>query len=242
MNPSTPLPPAPPAPPPTDRALSPPGMPRVGMARVGPHALLGILLGVSVGGCGGEAPTPEGVDPQAAFLQNLASPCGQAFPGRLVLEPEGDPMLTGSEVLVAHFRDCEPGEVRIPFHIEIEASGAWDRSRTWYVMVVAEGLELRHDHREPDGSESGRTWYGGFSVGEGTANRQDFHSPERTERAGVPVGWRMEMEPGSHYRYGTTYDGDFDWMIEFDLSTPMEGPIPDAWGHERPPSRIPGPP
>ncbi len=237
-------PPLPPTAPDSGSSRGAPGL-RPGFASSLPA---GFFAAVALAGCGADGPAPasdrapDGVDPQAAFLGNLAAPCGQAFPGRLILEPEGDPMLTGSEVLLAHFRDCEPGEVRIPFHVEIEATGDWDRSRTWYVMAVEGGLELRHDHREPDGSESGRTWYGGFSSDEGTAHRHDFHSPERTERAGVPVGWRLEIEPGSHYRYGTTYDGAFDWMIEFDLSEPLGDPIPDAWGHETPPSRVPGPP
>jgi len=181
-------------------------------------------------------------DAQSAFLANLSAHCGEAFPGRLIFEPEGDDMLTGTELLLVHFRDCEEDEVRIPFHVEVEADDSWDRSRTWVVTRVPEGLELRHDHREPDGSESTRTWYGGFSVGEGTANRQDFASPERTEAAGVPVGWRIEIEPGVHYRYGTTLDGEFDWMIEFDLSEPLDGAIPPVWGADTPPSRIPGPP
>lgn len=185
-----------------------------------------------------------GLDPAVpnAFLENLSVHCGEAFPGRLILTPEGDDMLTGTEELVVHFRDCEDGEVRIPFHVEVEADGSWDRSRTWVVTRVSEGLELRHDHREPDGSESTRTWYGGFSVGQGTPTRQDFFSPERTEAAGVAVGWRIEIEPGVHYRYGTTYDGEFDWTIEFDLSNALDEPVPPVWGADRPPSRIPGPP
>jgi hypothetical protein len=191
---------------------------------------------------GGQAAAAADVPPQAAFLQNLAAHCGLAFPGRLALTPEGDSMLTGTEELLVHFRDCEPGEVRIPFHVEVEATGLWNRSRTWYVMMVDEGLELRHDHREPDGSESIRTWYGGFTLSEGTATRQDFSSPERTEAAGVAVGWRIEIEPGAFYRYGTTYAGDYDWMVEFDLSSHVEGEIPGAWGAQNPPSRIPGPP
>jgi hypothetical protein len=184
------------------------------------------------------APAPV----HAAFLANLAAQCGHAFAGRLVLTPEGDDMLTGTEQLLVHFRDCRPGELQIPFHVENEATGEWNRSRTWYVMAAADGLELRHDHREPDGSESRRTWYGGFSHGAGTANRQDFASPERTAAAGVPVGWRIEIQPGAYYRYGTTYEGQFDWMIEFDLSRPLAGPAPAAWGWEAPPSRVPGPP
>lgn len=148
-------------------------------------------------------------------------------------------MLTGSEDLLVHFRECDAGEVRIPFHVEVEATGEWNRSRTWYVMTAADGLELRHDHRERDGSESTSTWYGGFTLAEGTATRQDFSSPERTAAAGVPVGWRIEIGPDAFFRYGTTYAGDYDWMIEFDLSSPVDGVIPEAWGARDAPSRFP---
>jgi hypothetical protein len=188
------------------------------------------------------APADTGADEQRAFLDNLAAQCGQAFAGRLALTPEGDDMLTGTEELLVHFRDCEAGEVRIPFHVEVEATGEWNRSRTWYVMALEDGLELRHDHREPDGSESRRTWYGGRTTTRGTATRQDFVSPERTTAAGTSVGWRIEIEPGRYYRYGTTRAGDYDWMIEFDLSRPVAGDVPSAWGAAQPPSRIPGPP
>ena len=211
-----------------------------GMQRCIPVLVLLPLLWVA--GCRDVEPSSDTPEAHRAFLDRLAAPCGEAFRGGLVLEPEGDPMLTGTEELLVHFRDCEADEVRIPFHVEVEATGEWDRSRTWYVMRVDGGLELRHDHRRPDGSEDTRTWYGGFSVGEGSADRQDFASPERTEAAGVPVGWRIEIEPGSHYRYGTTFDGEYDWMIEFDLSESMSGEIPPAWGSDHPPSRIPGPP
>jgi hypothetical protein len=196
-----------------------------------------ILVGL-LAGCG-----EAGEDPQARFLDQLSHHCGEAFVGGLSVAPEGDGMLTGTEDLLVHFRDCEEDEVRIPFHVEIEDAGEWDSSRTWYVMRVPEGLELRHDHRESDGSEDTRTWYGGFSVGAGTPHQQDFSSPERTEAAGgVPVGWRIEIVPDEVYRYGTTYDGEYSWMVEFDLSERFEDEIPDAWGHDEPPSRIPGPP
>lgn len=179
--------------------------------------------------------------PRDVFWENLQRQCGEAFSGRLTLEPPGDGMLTGTEELVVHFRACEEEEVRVPFHIEKEVEGIWDRSRTWVFMRHREGLELRHDHRRPDGTEDRRTWYGGFTAGEGTAHRQDFASPERTARAGVPVGWRVEIVPGERYTYGTTHDGDYDWRIDFDLSRPIAEP-PPPWGHRIPPTRRPGPP
>jgi hypothetical protein len=178
---------------------------------------------------------------RAEFMANLGYHCGEAFPGRLTLEPPGDEMLTGHEQLVVHFRDCTRNEVRIPFHVEIESQRRWDRSRTWYVIHHPDRLELRHDHRRQDGSEATRTWYGGFSADEGTPHRQNFLSPERSRTAGVPVGWRIEIVPGQRYAYGTTYDGEYDWRVEFDLGQPMHPP-PLPWGHDREPSREPGPP
>jgi hypothetical protein len=184
----------------------------------------------------------EGAAIRAEFMANLGYHCGEAFPGRLTLEPPGDEMLTGHEQLVVHFRDCTRNEVRIPFHVEIEEQQRWDRSRTWYLIRHPDGLELRHDHRREDGSESTRTWYGGASDGDGTPHRQDFTSPERSQAAGVPVGWRIEIVPGRRYAYGTTYDGDYDWRVEFDLSRALDGQPPLPWGHDRAPAREPGPP
>jgi hypothetical protein len=200
------------------------------------------LLAVSLLACGTGEELPGPTDPHGAFMANLAHHCGDAFPGRLALEPPGDDMLTGTERLLVHFRDCSPDEARIPFHVEIEGEDRWDRSRTWYVIRHEDRLELRHDHRRPDGSESTRTWYGGYTMGEGTGRRQDFLSPERTEAAGVPVGWRIEIEPGRRYAYGTTYDGEYDWRVEFDLSRAVDAPVPLPWGHDREPTRSPGPP
>jgi hypothetical protein len=209
-----------------------------------------LLVAVLVAGCG-EADDRAAIDaagaqdshsPQGAFMANLAAHCGDHFPGRLTLEPEGDTMLTGTELLLVHFFECDVDEVRIPFHIETDAGDGWDRSRTWHVIRHDGRLELRHDHREPDGSESTRTWYGGFTETPGTATRQDFVSPERTAAAGAPVGWRIEIEPGVRYVYGTTRDGEYTWRIEFDLSRPHAEPVPPRWGHDRAPSRVPGPP
>jgi hypothetical protein len=210
-----------------------------------------LLVAVLLSGCGDAADravidTPDAAlaadTPHGAFMANLAVHCGGHFPGRLTLAPEGDTMLTGTELLLVHFLECGGDEVRIPFHIETGAGDGWDRSRTWHVIRHDDRLELRHDHREPDGAESTRTWYGGFTGSDGTATRQDFVSPERTAAAGSPVGWRIEIEPGVRYVYGTTQDGEYTWRIEFDLSRPHTEPVPSRWGHDRGPSRIPGPP
>jgi hypothetical protein len=202
-----------------------------------PGAILtGFLTLTACGGGGDGAGTPDGaqeLDPARAFLANLASHCGQAFPGGLTLEPPGDDMLRGDELLVVHFRECSANgdTVRIPFHIESEP-GEWNRSRTWIFTRTEDGrLELRHDHREPDGSPSEVTFYGGFTDEPGTPNQQAFTAVERTEASGFHRGWRVEIEPGVRYTYGTTRRHEWSWRIDFDLTTPIEPP-PAPWGHQ----------
>jgi len=171
-----------------------------------------------------------------AFMDNLREHCGRAFPGRLVQAPEEDGMLEGSELLVVHFRECGEEEVKLPFHIE-RTDGSWDRSRTWVFTMHDAELELRHDHRLEDGSEDEVTWYGAFSEGRGTANRREFLLPpdDRPTR-----GWRVVIEPGERYTYGTIRGGEWSWRVDFDLSEPIDPP-PPPWGHDTEPSRVPYP-
>lgn len=203
--------------------------------------LAALVAGSAACGASEDAPGHQ-TSSQLEFMDNLAHHCGDTFPGRLALEPPGDGMLTGTEDLLVHFRYCDTDEVSIPFHVQIEDEDRWDRSRTWYIIRHQDRLELRHDHRRADGDEHARTWYGGFSTADGTGFRQDFLSPERAQAAGVPVGWRIEIEPGRRYSYGTTYDGVYDWRVDFDLRAPLDGSPPLPWGHDREPTRQPGPP
>ncbi len=174
----------------------------------------------------------EAARAQEQFFQRLAKQCGNAYPGGLTMEPEGDEMLTGTELLIAHFRECDDHQVRIPFHIELEDELDWDRSRTWIFTRHDDRLELRHDHRKRDGSDDEVTMYGGFSVGAGTAMRQEFQSVARTEESGYFRGWRIEIVPGERYTYGTIRDTSWSWRVDFDLTEPLETLPPAPWGHE----------
>jgi hypothetical protein len=176
-----------------------------------------------------ELPDPEIID---GYWANLSHHCGQAFPGGLTLEPPGDPMLEGNELLVVHFRVCEEDELQVPFHIE-QMDGEWDRSRTWiFRRTDDERIELRHDHRTPDGSEDENTWYGAWTMGEGTPTRQEFIIQDREYPDGSTRGWRIIIEPGERYVYGTIRNGEWTWRVDFDLSEPLDEPPPPAWGYE----------
>lgn len=164
------------------------------------------------------------------YLDNLREHCGNAYAGSLTLEPPGDTMLDGEELLIVHFRECGDEELRIPFHIR-RMDGTWDRSRTWVFFRTGDGLEIRHDHRKPDGSHDDVTWYGGPSHGEPGPNQMEFISHERTAETGQYRGWRIIIEPHERYTYGTFRDGMWSWRVDFDLTSPVD-PAPAPWGFE----------
>jgi hypothetical protein len=175
------------------------------------------------------------VSPAAQFLSSLADVCGQAFAGRIAAnEPAqpGDPFV--GKPLVMHVRTCEPGLVRVPFHV-----GA-DRSRTWVLTLRGDRLGLEHDHRHEDGSADVLTMYGGDSPAAGTATRQEFpvnaFSKELFTREGRSVSntntWAMEVHPGRMFAYELSRPGRL-FRVEFDLSASVPPP-PAPWGHRAP--------
>jgi hypothetical protein len=200
-----------------------------------------VLAAVLCAGCMASA-SPDGtaapaggaaadLSPQDGFWSALRAHCRMAYGGRLVLEPPGDEMLTGTEQLIVHFRECGADTLRLPFHIEKEALGTWDRSRTWMFMRTSDGLELRHDHRREDGSPDEVTMYGGHTRDAGTPYRQEFILAERRAADGSLLGWRVEVEPGVRYTYGTIRGGEWTWRVDFDLRTPVPAP-PAPWGYD----------
>src|SRR5690606_10078617 len=105
---------------------------------------------------------------QSAFMTQLNALCGQRFEGRVVTTDAADADFA-SQRLLMHVRECSADEVRIPFWV------GEDHSRTWVISRNdAGGLTLKHDHRDPDGTEHTLHWYGGDTTSEGSAERQAF--------------------------------------------------------------------
>ncbi len=165
---------------------------------------------------------------QDAFWQNLQALCESAAPGELLQAP--DTQIDPDAALVVHFWECGEEEIRFPLHVDD------NRSRTWVFIRHDDALELRHDHRNPDGTEESNTWYGASTVAEGTAIRQDFVNV----RGEMTSGWRVEIHPGERYEYGTARNGEWRHHLVFDLTSPVEVP-PMHWGHETRPSQRPTP-
>ncbi|CAN5828477.1 hypothetical protein BH23GEM6_BH23GEM6_22100 [soil metagenome] len=169
-------------------------------------------------------------DSQDAFWQHLQALCGQAAEGQLLQAPEGDTQIDPAARLVVHFWECGENELRFPLHVDE------NRSRTWVFIRHEDSLELRHDHRHRDGTEEVNTWYGATTLAPGSPTRQEFV----TERAGVQGGWRVVIEPGQRFTYGTIRNGEWRHHLQFDLTRPVQPP-PLPWGHETRPSQRPTP-
>jgi hypothetical protein len=193
------------------------------------RAGLGLALAGMLAGC---AASDRGSDPQGRFIAGLAKLCGKAFAGRVVSTDAADREMA-AKPLVIHVARCEPGAIRIPFHV------GEDRSRTWVITRTATGLRLKHDHRHADGSPDALTMYGGDTATPGTAERQAFpvdaESIAMFRANGLPRSvtnvWAVELRPGLfayELRRPEGPDKRF-FRVEFDL-TKAVAPPPPAWG------------
>ncbi|TVP79640.1 MAG: hypothetical protein EA352_00640 [Gemmatimonadales bacterium] len=174
-----------------------------------------------------QPPTTAMAMEQEEWWTNMQALCGQAFAGEAVVVEGTDTDFSGE--LVAHFRECDQNEMKIPFHVRD------NRSRTWVVTRTGEGLRLKHDHRYEDGTEEELTQYGGDTRESGTPNIQDFHVDDETvemlPEAATNV-WTMEVVPGETFVYQLIREGtDRHVRVEFDLTSPVDTP-PAPWGHD----------
>lgn len=166
---------------------------------------------------------------QSVFFANLSALCGNAYEGRVATTDAADAAFA-NERLVMHVRECSTDEVRAPFHV------GENRSRTWVITRTNSGLRLKHDHRHEDGSEDALTQYGGDTISEGSATRQEFPADEFSKQlfrennipASVDNVWAMDVQPGQMFAYELRRPNRH-FRVEFDLTRPVPPP-PPPWG------------
>lgn len=164
----------------------------------------------------------EPANPQDAFLNRLNALCGQRFEGRVVSTDAADADFRDKR-LVMHVRDCAADEVGIPFAV------GEDRSRRWVITRTADGLRLKHDHRDPQGEIHGYHMYGGDTAEAGTASRQQFpvdqESIDQFIAGGAQVSttntWAVEVHPEQMFAYELSRPGGRFFRVEFDLTRPV---------------------
>lgn len=201
-----------------------------------------LMWGVMLSGCttaststSATSAAAPGAAPADRFLAALATHCGQAFAGRVLIDTPASatPSAFAGKSLVMHVRGCEDParELRIPFHV------GDDHSRTWVLTRTGTGLRLKHDHRHADGSADALTQYGGDTVTTGSASRQEFpvdaESIALFKRLGSTASlsntWAMDIQPGRSVVYELSRPGGRLFRVEFDLTQPVALP-PAPWG------------
>jgi hypothetical protein len=166
-------------------------------------------------------------DAQQEWWDRIQALCGQAFSARM---SQYDTELVAGWLdrdVIMHVRECGPDEIRIPLHV------GENRSRTWVLTRTGTGIRLKHDHRYPDGTEETMSQYGGHTVDEGTAYRQEFPAgnfsralfEEQGHLPGLDNVWAMEVHPGERFSYSLTRHNR-DFGADFDLTRPVDAPPP----------------
>ncbi len=145
-----------------------------------------------------------------AFFDQLTQLCGQSFPGHVAF-PEGN-----DATLKMTVKNCNEGEIRIPFQI------GENQSRTWIISISEKGLLLKHDHRNEDGTPDERTDYGGWAHDAGTAFQQFFLADAYTGKLipeGISNQWYMKIDiEKKEFTYYLERATGPRFMAVFDLS------------------------
>lgn len=189
------------------------------------HARWLTVLALCAAGARGDT-----LSPAQGLFKHLSKHCGEAYAGVIERNEPADPAdpFVGKS-LVMHVRDCKPRELRIPFH------AGDDHSRTWVLTQVGSGLRLKHDHRHADGRPDALTRYGGQTVANGSALRQEFPADAESqalfEAEGRPAAkanvWALELD-GASFVYELRRPGRL-FRVRFDLTQPVPSP-PPPWG------------
>ena len=160
------------------------------------------------------------------FWKQLEAHCGKSYEGLITAGAvEGDGF-TGKKLLM-HVRSCKQNEIRIPFFV------GEDKSRTWILTKNSDKiLSLKHDHRNPDGSEEKITQYGGVSSNVGMENLQMFPADAHTiailPAAATNVWWFTIDDKTMNYNL-RRIGSERVFTVAFDLTKTVATPTA-PWG------------
>lgn len=162
---------------------------------------------------------------QQQFWNQLEKICGKSFAGEVIAALANDTTFKNKS-LVMHVRSCTDKTIRIPFMV------GDDHSRTWVFSREGDLLQLKHDHRHPDGTEDSITQYGGMTTNTGLSTLQVFPADQFTTQllpAAANNVWWVEQVEGKYFTYNLRRVGTDRWFsVRFDLSKEMETP-PAPW-------------
>lgn len=150
------------------------------------------------------------------FIQNLAQHCGKAYKGSIVSSPI--PADFDNKELIMYVAACDKREVKIAFFV------GDDLSRTWVFTLKGDRVELKHDHRQPNGQPDEITMYGGTTTNTGTEHIQYFPADQETA-LDIPAAasnlWWVTIDEKA-YSYNLQRAGSkTSFNVVFDLTKPI---------------------
>ncbi len=166
---------------------------------------------------------------QRVFWERLQAHCGRAYEGKLSdVTPYYDDA-TEAGTLRMYIMDCQDDRIHIPYYEDD------NRSRNWILTTTDGTIRLKHDHRQPDGSEDEISQYGGDAPTPGLETRQIFPADDHTAKI-LPKRadnfWFFDFIEPDTLQYGVHWPKyGHSIRLEFDLSKPIETP-PRPWGYE----------
>lgn len=160
------------------------------------------------------------------FWQSLTSLDGKTFEGKLVKAPENNDF--EGKKMVMHVLYSDDEKILIPFNV------GENLSRTWIFERQQDKIQLKHDHRKPNGESDEITMYGGVSTNQGLPSMQIFPADQETfsllPGAFSNVWWVKIDDTKFSYNLSRIGAGTL-FTIEFDLTNEIEKPTP-SWGWE----------
>lgn len=150
------------------------------------------------------------------FTANLAQHCGKAYKGKIVSTPI--PADFENKELIMYVSSCTNREVKIAFFV------GDDLSRTWVFTLKGDRLELKHDHRQPNGQPDEITMYGGTTTNTGNDTIQYFPADQETAQH-IPAAasnlWWVTINE-EEYTYNLQRAGSTtSFNAVFDLNNPI---------------------
>ena len=159
------------------------------------------------------------------FWEKLEQHCGKAYAGKVVTAPV--PKDFQQQELLMHFKSCGEGQIQIPFVV------GENRSRTWIFTLNNNSIQLKHDHRDEDGSPDDITMYGGTSSNTGFVNMQYFPADQETTDL-IPYAagnvWWVSINDSTFTYNLRRVSSDNPIRVEFDLTEEVTAPeAPWGW-------------
>ncbi|MFA7447171.1 MAG: hypothetical protein WCY77_01905 [Weeksellaceae bacterium] len=152
------------------------------------------------------------------FKTQIEKHCGNSYEGTITAGAKEGDGFTG-ERLVMQVLSCEKDQIKIPFYV------GDDKSRTWILTFKNDRVQLKHDHRNPDGSDEEVTMYGGTTSNTGHANIQFFAADQETcsmiDYACNNVWW-MTIDENSFSYSLRRVGADREFTVVFDLEKPVD--------------------